>query len=74
MIKIGLVIPWREQPSRIPLLKELLAWYEKNLPNVEIFYANRPGQFWQPSGSRNDGVKMAQDAKCDVIKIGRAHV
>jgi predicted glycosyltransferase involved in capsule biosynthesis len=72
MIKIGLVIPWREQPSRVGLFKEVKNWYKTNLPDIEVFYADRPGEFWNCAASRNDGVKRAQEAHCDVVIINDA--
>jgi hypothetical protein len=71
-MKLGLVIPWREQPSRIKPLQAVLHWYETNLVDIEIFYSDRPGEFWNASASRNDGVKRAQEAHCDVIIINDA--
>lgn len=68
-MKLGLVIPWREQPSRIKPLQAVLHWYETNLGDIEIFYSDRPGEYWNASASRNDGVKRAQEAHCDVIII-----
>jgi len=50
----------------------VLSWYQTNLPDIEIFYSDRPGQFWQAAASRNDGVKRAQEAHCDVIIINDA--
>ena len=67
-----LVIPWREQPSRIRLFKLVKDWYETNLPGIEIIYSNRPGEFWNAAASRNDGVKKAQEAHCDVVIINDA--
>jgi hypothetical protein len=72
MIKVGLVIPWRPQPSRLGLFKEVKNWYKTNLPDIEVFYADRPGEFWNAAASRNDGVKRAQEAHCDVIIINDA--
>lgn len=66
MSKIGVVIPWREEASRLKPLEYLLEWYSKNLPEAEIFFADKPGE-WQHSGTRNLGVKKAQDALCDII-------
>jgi hypothetical protein len=67
--KIGLVIPWRETPSRLKPLDAVLKWYQTNLPDIEIFYSDRPGEYWNASASRNDGVKKAQEAHCDVIIV-----
>jgi hypothetical protein len=50
----------------------VLNWYQTNLPDIEVFYSDRPGQFWQAAASRNDGVKRAQEAHCDVIIINDA--
>ena len=72
MSKIGLVIPWREQPSRIKPLQAVLDWYQTNLPDIEIFYSDRPGEKWNAAASRNDGVKRAQEAHCDVIILNDA--
>lgn len=70
-MKIGLVIPWRETPSRLKALGIVLDWYKTNLTDIEIFYADRPG-VWNLSASRNDGVKRAQEAHCDVIIVNDA--
>jgi predicted glycosyltransferase involved in capsule biosynthesis len=72
MLKIGLIIPWRPQPDRAGLLKAVLDWYKTNLPDIEVFYADRPGEFWNIAASRNDGVKKAQEAHCDVVIINDA--
>jgi len=71
-MKLGLVIPWREQPSRIKPLEAVLFWYQTNLPDIEIFYSNKPGKYWNAGASRNDGVKKAQEAHCDVIIVNDA--
>jgi hypothetical protein len=64
--KIGVVIPWREEESRLKPLQYVLDWYAINLPHAEIFFADKPGE-WQHSGTRNLGVKKAQEALCDII-------
>lgn len=71
-MKIGLVIPWRETPSRIKPLEMVLDWYKTNLPDIEIIYADKPGEFWCASGSRNLGVRKAQEAHCDVVILNDA--
>jgi hypothetical protein len=71
-MKVGLVIPWRETPSRIRPLQAVLDWYKTNLPDIEIVYTDRPGEFWSVASSRNDGVRKAQEAHCDVIIINDA--
>jgi len=65
-MKLGVVIPWREEESRIRPLEYLINWYSVNLPDAKVYYADKPGK-WQHSGSRNLGVKMAQQEGCDII-------
>lgn len=70
--KIGVVIPWREQPSRIPAFQALTKWYAENLPDAQIFFGDRPGPVWNMSGSRNDGIAAAEAAGCEVIILSDA--
>jgi glycosyltransferase involved in cell wall biosynthesis len=71
-MKIGIVIPWREQPSRIPPFKALVKWYEENLPEAKIYYPDRQSPVWLMSATRNDGVRMAEADGCDVIVMNDA--
>ncbi len=71
-MKIAVVIPWREQPSRVRAFEAVVDWYKTNLPEATIYTADRPGPVWNMSGSRNDGVKMAEADGCDVIVMSDA--
>lgn len=71
-MKIGLVIPWRETPSRVKPLEAVLEWYQIHFSGIEVFYTDRPGSVWNASASRNDGVKRAQEAHCDIIIMNDA--
>ena len=71
-LNIGIVIPWREKPSRVPAFNALLKWYSENLPNAKIFLSDRKTEVWSMSGSRNDGVYSARKAGCDVIVLNDA--
>ena len=71
-MKIVVVIPWRETPSRLEPLRALLDWYKTNLPDIEILYADEPGDVWLPSHSRNLGVRKAQEADCDIVILNDA--
>lgn len=71
-MKIGLVIPWRSYPDRTEALDAVLNWYKENFPGIPIFFADRGGEHWQHSASRNDGVKQAQEAHCDLVIINDA--
>lgn len=71
-MKIGLVVPWREQPSRIKPFQTLMKWYENNMPDVSIYLSDRDTEIWHCSGSRNDGVAMAEADGCDVVIVNDA--
>ena len=71
-MKIGLVIPWRATPDRQKPFDAVMDWYATNFPEFEIFISDRPGEQWQHSASRNDGVRKAQDARCDIIVMNDA--
>lgn len=66
-MKLGIVIPWREQPSRIKPFEEVKKWYKENFPEAKMYFPDRKGEFWNPSGTRNDGMRMAESDGCDII-------
>lgn len=71
-MKIGIVIPWREQPTRVPAFNAVIAWYVKNLPEAKIILADHKSDVWLPSHTRNDGVRMAEAEGCDLIIMNDA--
>jgi hypothetical protein len=71
-MKIGVVIPWREQPSRIPAFEAVVKWYEEYLPEATIYYADRKGPVWSMSGSRNDGIREAEADGCHIVIVNDA--
>lgn len=72
MIKIGVVIPYRPTPTRVALFEKVLEWYNHYLPNANIYICDAPGEYWQPSASRNLGVAQATKENCDVIIMNDA--
>ena len=66
-MKIGIVIPWRPQPSRIKPFNEVVGWYKEHFPDSKIYFPDREGPIWSPSGTRNDGMRMAEKDGCDVV-------
>jgi glycosyltransferase involved in cell wall biosynthesis len=71
-MKVGIVIPWRSQPSRIPAFEAVIAWYKENLPDAKIYYADHPGPVWLPAATRNDGVRMAEADGVDLVIMNDA--
>lgn len=72
-MKIGIVIPWRPQPSRIPAFEFVYGWYQANFPDSNIYLMDdKPGEKFNLSASRNDGVRIAEKIGCDVVVISDA--
>jgi hypothetical protein len=60
-MKVAVVIPWRETPSRLPLKNYVAAWYETNLPEATIIYGDSKHKKFNLSASRNTGAKKVLD-------------
>lgn len=60
-IKVAVVIPWRETPSRLPLKEYVDSWYKKNMPEVKIFYTDSGHKIFNRSASKNLGGDLAKD-------------
>jgi hypothetical protein len=71
-MKIGLVIPWREQPSRLKAFKKVCEWYQENLPEAKVYLVDNGNETWEMSATRNLGVRLAEQDNCDVIIINDA--
>jgi hypothetical protein len=71
-MKIGLIIPWREQPSRIKAFKKVCEWYQDNLPEAKVYLVDNGNETWEMSATRNLGVRLAEQDNCDVIIINDA--
>ena len=71
-MKIGVVIPWREQSSRLKAFNIVMDWYKDNIPEATIYLPDHPGPVWLPSATRNDGVRMAEAEECEVIIMNDA--
>ena len=71
-MKIGIVIPWRETPSRLKPFEETLSWYKKHFADALFYFPDAPGDKWQPSATRNLGVRQAEADSCDIIVMADA--
>jgi hypothetical protein len=69
-LMLTVVIPWREQPSRLPALKLLLDWYRDNMGDVDFQLVDSSDDHFNLAQSRNLGV--ASRAVDDVIVINDA--
>lgn len=70
--KIYVIIPWREQPSRIKPFKEVMKWFQDNLPYAVITTVDSPYEFWSMSAVRNIGVRFAEEHGADIVIINDA--
>jgi hypothetical protein len=71
-MKIGVIIPWREQPSRVKPFEAVIDWYKTYLPQAKIYLPDHEGDIWLPSHTRNDGVRMAEEDECDILVVNDA--
>jgi hypothetical protein len=60
-LKVAVVIPWRETPSRLPLKKYVDAWYRSNLPEAKIIYSDSGHIPFNLAASRNAGAEQLLD-------------
>ena len=71
-INIGIVIPWRAKPDRVKGFNAVVNWYKENIPEAHIILADSGDSPFSLSGSRNSGVRQAQDMGMDIIVINDA--
>jgi predicted glycosyltransferase involved in capsule biosynthesis len=69
-MKIGVVIPWRETASRLPLKNYIDNWYKQNIPNAKIIYSDTNHKVFNLSAARNAGVNQLLDQ--DIIVFNDA--
>lgn len=73
-MKIGLVIPWRPQPTRIYAFKATVSRYSNQLPGVNIYYGDTDDEIFNVSGSRNRGCMEAISDGCDILIVSDADI
>lgn len=71
-IKVAVVIPWLSKENRIYSYNIVLDWYKNNLPDATIISAYDGRMPFCLSGSRNVGVKQAQEEGAEVVIINDA--
>lgn len=71
-INTKIVIPWRRQESREYAFDILVKWYQTNLPEAEIIIADDGRSPFCLSGTRNVGVREAEERGADVVIINDA--
>lgn len=69
---ISVVIPWRPMASRQYAFDIVRKWYEDNLPEATIITADDGREPFCLAGTRNVGVKQAEEAGADVVILNDA--
>lgn len=73
-MNVGLVIPWRPQPSRLYAFEATIARYSEQLPGVATYFADTEDEIFSVAGSRNRGCLEAIADDCDVLIVSDADV
>jgi hypothetical protein len=71
-MKIGLVIPWRSQPTRVEAFKATTSRYAEQLPDVTAYYGDTDDEIFNIAGGRNKGCLEAISDGCDVLIVSDA--
>jgi hypothetical protein len=71
-MKVGLVIPWRPQPTRLYAFEATMARYSDQLHGVTAYYGDTEDEIFNIAGSRNKGCLEAIDDDCDVLIVSDA--
>lgn len=66
-MQTAIVIPWREQPSRIAARDAVAAWFAENMPDAPIFWTDTADEPFNLSACRNAGLRAASGASVVVI-------
>jgi hypothetical protein len=73
-MKIGLVIPWRPQPSRVSAFEATMNRYSEQMPDVTTYYGDTSDEIFNLSGARNKGCMAAISDGCDVLIVSDADI
>jgi predicted glycosyltransferase involved in capsule biosynthesis len=74
MNEVVVVIPWREQPSRIYAYKKLLEWYSKYFPDILVISSDSDEKIFSPGKAKNLGSDKAISEGAKIIVFNDADV
>lgn len=69
---LGIVIPWRPQPSRLEAFEFIYAHYREMFPDSPIYLSDVPSERFNISAARNVGCIQAFYDGCDVVIVADA--
>ena len=64
---VTVVIPWRPQPSRVPVFETVVAWWRANLPEAEIVPVDTDDVPFALARCRNVGLAVRPDDEVVVV-------
>jgi len=73
-MKLGIVIPWRPQPTRIAAFHRTVEEISDAFPDASIYFSDTESERFNLSASRNRGCKFAIKDGCDVLLVLDADV
>lgn len=73
-MKLGIVIPWRPQPTRIAAFHRTVEEISDAFPDASIYFSDTESERFNRSASRNRGCRFAIKDGCDVLLILDADV
>ena len=68
-MKLGIVIPWRQQPSRLEAFHATVEDISDTFPDASIYFSDTESERFNPSASRNRGCRFAIKDGCDVLLV-----
>lgn len=69
---ISVIIPWRAREDRQYAFDRVVEWYQTNLPQANIIPVDDGREPFCLAGSRNLGVKQAEEQGSDIVIINDA--
>jgi hypothetical protein len=73
-MKLGIVIPWRPQPTRIAAFHRTVEEISDAFPDASIYFSDTESERFNRSASRNRGCRFAIKDGCDVLLVIDADV
>ena len=68
-MKLGIVIPWRQQPSRIAAFHRTVEEISNDFPDASIYFSDTDSERFNLSASRNRGCRFAIKDGCDIMLV-----
>lgn len=66
-LKVGIVIPWRPEPSRVVAFNFVVSFYRNYFPDMKLYISDCKSEPWIAAEARNLGTEAAIADNCDVI-------